>query len=93
MHQVAVGGLTTEVEPNPTQLVEVIDFINLQQVPVIYYQSGENSAIAETVAKETNTEIAVLYDLENRPASLNGSGNMYIEVMKQNLEQLKLSVN
>lgn len=93
LHQVAVGGLTTEVEPNPTQLVEVIDFINSQQVPVIYYQSGENSAIAETVAKETNTEIAVLYDLENRPVSLNGRGNMYIEVMKQNLEQLKLSVN
>lgn len=93
LHQVAVGGLTTEVEPSPTQLVEVIEFVDAQQVPVIYYQSGENSAIAETVAKETNTEIAVLYDLENRPASLNGSGNMYIEVMIQNLEQLKLSVN
>lgn len=93
LHQVAVGGLTTEVEPNPTQLVEVIEFVDAQQVPVIYYQSGENSAIAETVAKETDTEIAVLYDLENRPASLNENGNMYIEVMNQNLEQLKLSVN
>lgn len=92
LHQVAVGGLTTEVEPNPTQLVEVIEFIDAQQVPVIYYQSGENSAIAETVAKETNTEIAILYDLENRSAALNASGNMYIEIMKQNLEQLKLSV-
>ena len=89
----AVGGLTTEVEPNPTQLVGVIEFVNSQKVPVIYYQGGENSAIAETVAKETDTDIAVLYDLENRPASLNVSGNMYIEVMSQNLEQLKLSIN
>lgn len=93
LHQVAVGGLTTEVEPNPTQLVGVIEFVNSQKVPVIYYQGGENSAIAETVAKETDTDIAVLYDLENRPASLNVSGNMYIEVMSQNLEQLKLSIN
>lgn len=93
LHQVAVGGLTTEVEPSPAQLVEVIEFVEEQTVPVIYYQGGENSAIAETVAKETDTEIAVLYDLENRPASLEGTGNLYIEVMTQNLEQLKISIN
>lgn len=93
LNQMAVGGLTTEVEPNPKQLAEVIEFVDAQEVPVIYYQSGENSAIAETVANETDTEIAVLYDLENSPSSLNGEGNLYIEAMKTNLEQLKLSVN
>ncbi len=94
LHQIAVGGLTTEVEPSPRQLVEVIEFVKTQEVPVIYYQSGENSAIAETVANETDTEIAVLYDLENAPASLNtaNNGNLYLEAMYANLAQLSLSV-
>ncbi len=93
LNQVAVGGLTTEVEPNPRQLAETIEFVRAQAVPVIYYQSGENSAIAETVAKETDKDIAVLYDLENAPASLKGTSNLYLEAMQANLEQLQLSVN
>lgn len=92
LEQIAIGGLTTEVEPAPRQLAQITDFVNEQEVPVIYYQSGQNSAIAETIAKETNTEIAVLHDLENAPSGIDGESNLYLEAMKQNLEQLKLSI-
>lgn len=93
LNQIAVGGLTTEVEPSPKQLVDVVEFVEQQQVPVIYYQSGENSAIAETVAEETETEIAVLYDLENAPTSLEQEDSLYLEALAHNLEQLKLSID
>lgn len=93
LDQVSVGGLTTEVEASPKKLVEIIEFINDQNVPVIYYQSGENSGIAETIAKETNTEIAVLHDLENKPATLGNDGNLYLEAMRENLEQLQKSIH
>lgn len=92
LEQVAVGGLTTEVEPAPRQLAQITDFIKEQGVPVIYYQSGENSAIAETLAEETKTEIAVLHDLESVPRGLDSKNNLYLEAMYQNLEQLKLSI-
>lgn len=90
LEQVAVGGLTTEVEPDPKQLAEIVDFVKGQKVPVVYYQSGENSAIAETIAAETNTETAVLYDLESTP--LGEPDITYIEAMYENLEQLKKSI-
>jgi len=92
LEQVAVGGLSTEVEASPKALAEIIDFVNEQEVPVIYYQSGGNSAVAETIANETNTEIAVLYDLESQPADLESDGNVYLEAMTKNLEQLKKSI-
>lgn len=92
LEQIAIGGLTTEVEPAPQKLAQITDFVKEQQVPVTYYQSGENSAIAETIAKETGTEIAVLHDLENVPVGLNDTNNLYLEAMYQNLEQLKLSI-
>lgn len=93
LHQVAVGGLTTEVEPDPRQLADIVDFVSEQNVPVIYYQSGENSAIAETIAAETGTEIGVLHDLESAPTNLSEEENGYLEAMYENLEQLTRSVN
>lgn len=93
LEQVAVGGLSTEIEPSPQTLVEIIQFVNEQNVPVIYYQSGNNSAVAETIADETNTEIAVLHDLESQPADIDtNEESAYLEAMAQNLEQLKKSI-
>lgn len=92
LEQVSVGGLITEVEASPKKLVEIIEFIKTQNVPIVYYQSGDNSGVAETIAKETNTEIAVLHDLENKPMNLKNDGNLYLEAMRENLEQLKKSI-
>jgi len=89
LEQVAVSGLTTEVEPDPQQLADIVDFVNAQNIPVVYYQSGENSAIAETIADETDTDISVLYDLESEPVDLSGD-NLYLEAMYENLEQCKI---
>ena len=93
LEQVAIGGLTTEVEPNPKQLAQIVTFINEQQIPVIYYQSGSSSSIAETISNETNTGVGVLYDLESLPADFQDAQRPYIEAMKENLEQLKKSIN
>ena len=93
LEQVAIGGLTTEVEPNPKQLAQIVTFINEQQIPVIYYQSGSSSSIAETISNETNTGVGVLYDLESLPADFQDAPRPYIEAMKENLEQLKKSIN
>ena len=93
LDQVAIGGLTTEVEPNPKKLAEIVKFINEQQISVIYYQSGEASAVAETIAKETGTEIGVLYDLESLPLEFKDADRPYIEAMRENLNQLKKTID
>ncbi len=92
LEQVAIGGLTTEVEPNPNQLAKIVEFIKEQQLPIIYYQSGESSAIAETISNETGTSVGVLYDLESLPADFADANQPYIAAMKENLEQLKQSI-
>lgn len=96
LEQVAVGGLQTEIEPSPQKMVEIIEFVKDQEVPVIYYQSGESSAVAETIALATNTDVAVLYDLERQPAAFadaKPTDNLYLEAMYHNLNKLKKSVN
>lgn len=93
LNQVSVGGLITEVEPDPHSVINVIEFIDENDIPVIYYQSGENSATAESIAAETNTEVATLFDLERRPTNEDFEDNLYIEAMYYNLEQLQKSIH
>lgn len=90
--QIAVGGLSTEVEPSPSRIAEINELVHEYGVPVIYYQEGSSSAIAETLANETNTETAVLYDLETLSDDLQEEGLGYIEAMRINLESLRKSI-
>lgn len=93
LEQVAIGGLSTEVEPSPSRIAEINALVNEAEVPVIYYQQGANSSIAQTVANETGTETAVLHDLETLSDELRDNNMGYIEAMRENLEALKLSIN
>lgn len=93
LEQLSVGGLSTEVEPNPRDLIEVIQFVEDHKIDVIFYQSGNTSAVAETIARETGAEISILYDIENKPEGLEEAGNGYIEAMYHNLEALKKTIH
>lgn len=92
LEQIAIGGLSTEVEPSPSRITEIKQLVSKYKVPVIYYQQGESSAIAKTVAGETNTKTAVLYDLEVLTKDLQDEKLDYIEAMRKNLENLQLSI-
>lgn len=89
LNQLSVGGLSTEVEPNPKDLIKIIEFVKKNNTEVIFYQHGNTSAVAATIARETGAEIAVLYDLENKPAGIETEGNYYFKAMYHNLEELK----
>ena len=90
--QMAVGGLSTEVEVSPSRIAEINQLVDEYNIPVIYFQEGANSAIAETVASETDAEVAELYSLETLPSAVEAEGQGYIEAMRRNLEALKLSI-
>jgi zinc transport system substrate-binding protein len=92
LEQIAIGGLSTEVEPSPSRIAEIGDLVKEYNVPVIYYQQGANSAIAQTVANETGTEIAVLYDLEVVTKELHDKNLGYLDAMRENLKSLQLSI-
>ncbi|MFL0504162.1 metal ABC transporter solute-binding protein, Zn/Mn family [Ureibacillus sp. 179-F W5.1 NHS] len=92
LEQVAIGGLSTEVEPSPSRIAEIGNLVKEYDVPVIYYQQGASSAIAETVAEETGTETAVLYDLEVLSEELQEKDLGYLDAMRENLEALQLSI-
>lgn len=92
LEQIAIGGLSTEVEPSPSRMAEIGTLVKEHNVPVIYYQHGANSAIAKTVANETGTKTVVLYDLEVLSKELKEKDLGYLDAMRENLKALQLSV-
>jgi len=92
LNQMAVGGLSTEVEVSPSRIAEINQLVEEYDIPVIYFQEGANSSIAETVTNETGADDAELYSLETLPSVVEAEEEGYIEAMKRNLEALKLSI-
>lgn len=85
--QVGITGLTPEEEPSASDLAEVAEFVEENDVRTIYYETLVSPAIAEAVAGETGAETAVLDPLEGLTDESQGSD--YLEVMRANLENLR----
>lgn len=92
LHQVAIAGLSTSQEPSPSELADIASFIEAQNVNYIYFGKSTSSNIAETLARETGTQTAVLDPIESVTQADQEAGYDYLAAMQSNLEALKLSI-
>lgn len=76
-------------EPSTTQVKEVIDYINKNNIPVIFYKEYSNGNIAKTISESTSAEMLVFHTVHNVSKQEIENGATYISVMKQNLENLR----
>ncbi|HWL64635.1 MAG TPA: metal ABC transporter substrate-binding protein [Actinomycetota bacterium] len=84
LHQVGISGIDPEAEPSPQRLAEVARFVEANDVRTIFFEELAPPDLAETLARETGAEIAILSPLETAP----GTGD-YIDTMRLNLERLR----
>lgn len=90
--QESIAGISPDQEPSPSRLAELKKYIKEHNVSVIYFETSASSKVAETLARETNVELAVLNPLESITQKEQDKGEDYISVMKANLEALKKSI-
>ena len=88
LEQIAVTGLSPTDEPSQSELVEIIDLVNKDNLKYIYFEPNLTNKIAETVQKETGTKTLTLYNLESLTKENIESGDDYLSVMKKNIEAL-----
>ena len=90
--QESIAGISPDQEPSPSRLAELKKYIKEHNVSVIYFETSASSKVAETLARETDVELAVLNPLESLTKKEQEQGEDYISVMKANLEALKKSI-
>jgi zinc transport system substrate-binding protein len=87
LNQVGIAGLSPDQEPSAGRLAVVADFVQDNQVGVIYYESLVDPGVAQAVANETGAATDVLDPLET--LSETADGDDYFQVMRSNLAALR----
>lgn len=91
--QESIAGLSSEEEPSPSRLAELKHFVQDHQISVIYFEDNASSKVAQTLAKETGVELAVLSPIESLTKEQQAAGENYLSTMRKNLEALQLSIH
>jgi zinc transport system substrate-binding protein len=89
LEQISISGVTPEAEPTPQALEEVVDRVQASGATTIFFETLVSPRLAETVARETGAETAVLDPLEGLSEEDLDRGADYLSVMRDNLAALR----
>jgi zinc transport system substrate-binding protein len=89
--QIPIAGLSPDVEPTLGKLKELAEVTKKKNIKVIYFEGLTSSKVAQILANEIGAKTEVLNPLEGLTKEEQEKGLDFIDVMKNNLEALKLS--
>lgn len=84
LEQRGISGPDPESEPSPQRIAELVDLVRANEVTSIFAETLLPPEAAETIARETGADVAVLDPLESPPE--NGD---YFTAMERNLRTLR----
>jgi zinc transport system substrate-binding protein len=89
LDQVALSGLSPEVEPTPRRLEELVDEVRDSGATTVFFETLVSPRLAETVARDAGASVASLDPLEGLSADAIEDGRDYASVMRDNLATLR----
>ncbi|MDR2975793.1 MAG: zinc ABC transporter substrate-binding protein [Streptococcaceae bacterium] len=93
LNQINIAGLDPETEPSSATLARLKNEMEKAKLKTVYFENNSNSAIAETLAKETNAQLLVINPVEGLTNAQKKAGEDYLTIMKENLEALKKTIH
>lgn len=88
-YDAAFNSCTTETEPSAQKMVELIEEIVTEKIPVVYTIEMSNGKIAKTIAEETGVEILSLHSIQTVTQQEFDRGETYVTLMRKNLDALR----
>lgn len=82
-------GYSANAEASSKKVSELIDYINANDVKVVYFEELVDPKLAKMLAKETGAKTLVLHGAHNVSKDELNNNITYIDIMYQNLENLK----
>ncbi|MCX7884993.1 MAG: metal ABC transporter substrate-binding protein [Caloramator sp.] len=89
LNQVAIDGLSGDVEPTPSKMAEIVKFAKDNKVRYIFFEELLSPKVAQVIANEAGAKTAVLNPFEGLSEKDIKNGKDYFSVMKENLNALK----
>ncbi len=88
-YRAAFSGCSTDTEPSAKTIAYLIDKVRDEQIPAVYYLELSSSRVAEIIGEETGAEPLLFHSCHNVTRRQFDSGITYLELMEQNVENLK----
>jgi zinc transport system substrate-binding protein len=88
LEHLAISGLSPDTEPDPRRLAELADVVRSQGVTTVFTESLASPRVAETLARETGAQTAVLDTVEGASTE----NEDYFSRMRANLRTLRTAL-
>ncbi len=89
----AFPGCASETEPSPSTLIFLIDKVRSENIPVVFYREFSNEKVADLVCESTKAKKLLFHSCHNVTADEFESGVTYIDIMRNNINNLKEAIN
>ena len=85
----AFDNCSSETEPSAQDIAQIIDEIKENNVPVIYYEELADPKVSRSISEDTGVEILLFHSCHNVSKEDFKNGVTYLDLMKQNAENLR----
>lgn len=89
----AFSACSDESEPSVSTMIKLTDKIKENRIPAVYYLEFSSTKIANTLCDETGAKKLMLHSCHNVSKEDLENDISYVDLMKQNLENLKVALN
>ncbi|MDO4325182.1 MAG: metal ABC transporter substrate-binding protein [bacterium] len=86
----AFTGCSADTEPSAKTIAFLIDKVKREKIPAVYYLELSSSRVAEILQEETGAQPLLLHSCHNVTRLEFDSGITYAELMRRNIEALKI---
>ncbi|WP_325225810.1 metal ABC transporter substrate-binding protein [Schnuerera sp.] len=87
--QISVAGISPEQEPSPKTIANIIEIVKEEDYEYIFLETLANPKTVDIIAEETDLKTIILNPIEGLTEGEQTSGEDYISIMYNNLENLK----
>lgn len=92
-YRAAFTGCSTDTEPSAQTIAYLIDKVEEDGIPVVYYLELSSHRVAEIIGEETGAEPLLFHSCHNVTRRQFDGGVTYLELMEQNAENLRKGLN
>lgn len=92
LQYLAAQGFIPDSEPTAPDLIRLVEQIREQNVRFVFYEELSSPKIAETLARETNTQLLPLYSAHNVAKKDLENDRTFLSIMQENLKNLRIGL-
>lgn len=88
-----IAGISPDEEPPPQELARIISLARERKIHHIFFETTANPKFAKTIAREDGLGLLVLNPIESLTRNEVQSGEDYVSLMMENLNNLKIALS